>query len=347
MTVNIHYQETQRGEAPHPFQPEDDTAGEVVITLAELLEMGPEEAAAVLGKVVSPYAAQRALDYMASGEAAAILQAMDPRQAVPYLSVMTLQRAARALEEMDPDVARGFALGLGAERAGQVLSAMQEQSAIALTLAVDDYRKVADLLVAMNRDRGLAILDTMEIARRKDTIDHMTSMRALVLRTLAEKRLQVAEERLQEAEAEAAEIAARGAERAIAESRRRRARQYNEKRLMPLTWSVRASAWLFFLSTIPLYRPDYYAHWPVAIVVYGLAALATACGTMFIKVIRIGGAVISFASFCAAAVDSIFLANQKWPLYETIPILLLAWFIGFGGLVAASEDERQQPLIPR
>jgi hypothetical protein len=167
-----------------------------------------------------------------------------------------------------------------------------------------------------------------------------------VLRTLAEKRLREAEKRLLEAEADAAETAARQVERARAESRRRAARQHNEKRLMPLTWSVRASAWLFFLSTISLYRPDYYAHWPVAIVVYGLAALVTACGAMFYKATHIGGAVISFASFCAAAVDSNFLANQKWPLYETIPILLLAWFIGLVSLAAAPKDERQPP-IPR
>jgi hypothetical protein len=343
ITVNIHYRETQQSETPQSFQPGADTTGDVVVTLADLLDMEPESAAEIL-EMVTPHEARLALSYMPPREASAIFLAMEPGDAASYLSVMSAAEAARVLEEMNPDAARRLTLCLGAGCAGQILTAMEEQRAIDLTLAVDGKRQVADLLIAMENGRALKILEHMEIGRRKESIELMTSERASVLRILAQDSLELAERKLQEDEAKAAEASARRLKQAEALSRQLRARQRNEKRLKPLTWGVRAAAWTLLLISV-LLASEYYAHYPILVVVDGVFALASACVAMFSRFDNAGAAVTALISFCAADTDSVLQMLGAWPPYATIPLLLASWLLGITFTLAAAGGRPENATV--
>lgn len=158
-------------------------------------------------------------------------------------------------------------------------------------------------------------------------------------------------------EDERAEAAAgRRAQRPEAGARRRAERRPAEKRLMPLTWSVRASAWLLMLASISLVR-EYYAHYTGLIVLEVMLASMSALIAMFAKFARGTTAMIAFTSFCVADVASISMAIHKWSPFVTVPMLLFGWVFGIVGTMGGAEEDpvttytaessRYQPLTSR
>lgn len=125
---------------------------------------------------------------------------------------------------------------------------------------------------------------------------------------------------------------------------------------MPLTWSVRASAWLLMLASISLVR-EYYAHYTGLIVLEVMLASMSALIAMFAKFARGTTAMIAFTSFCVADVASISMAIHKWSPFVTVPMLLFGWVFGIVGTMGGAEEDpvttytaessRYQPLTSR